>query len=226
MCATELLDNSDHVGANIPEVAPVVYSLSYRLVKRVIDLAGSILGILILLPLLVLVAILIKLTSPGPIIYAYDEIGLSGKRFRCYKFRTMVIDADNQFDSLKNLNEMTGPVFKLSRDPRITKLGVLLRKYSIDELPQLWCVIKGDMSIVGPRPALPREWEQYRPWQRRRLSVTPGITGMWQAYGRNQVDDFDQWVQLDLDYIDNWSVWLDIKIMFRTVIVVLRGTGI
>jgi len=137
----------------------------------------------------------------------------------------MAANADETKPQLATLNEMRGPVFKMGNDPRITRLGRFLRKYSIDELPQLWSVLKGDMSLVGPRPAGPHEWEKYEPWQRRKLSVTPGITCLWQVSGRNKINDFNEWVKLDLEYIDNWSLWLDLKILLRTVVVVLRGTG-
>jgi lipopolysaccharide/colanic/teichoic acid biosynthesis glycosyltransferase len=206
--------------------APVVFTFAYRVVKRAFDILVAALGLIFLSPAFLVVWILVRLTSPGSGFYAYDETGLGGRQFRCYKFRTMIADADALIPQLSNLNEMKGPVFKMRNDPRITRVGRFLRKYSIDELPQLWCVVWGDMSLVGPRPALPREWEQYEAWQRRRLTVTPGMTGMWQAYGRNQIDDFDKWVRLDLQYIDRWSLWLDAKIIARTVLVVLRGTGI
>ena len=140
------------------------------------------------------------------------------------KFRSMVTDAEKIKEKLAHMNEMDGPVFKIKRDPRITKVGRFIRKTSIDELPQLFNIIAGDMSMVGPRPPLPSEVEQYEPWQRRRLSVKPGLTGLWQVSGRNQVD-FDEWMQLDLAYIDNWSLWMDVKILFRTVPAVLFHRG-
>jgi len=180
---------------------------------------------LILSPVLLIVGLLVKLTSPGPVFYPWNVIGRDGRPFRGYKFRTMVQNADALKAELAHQNEMAGPVFKMKNDPRITPVGRVLRKYSIDELPQLWSVLKGDMSLVGPRPAGPLEWEQYEPWQRRKLSVTPGITCLWQVNGRNRISDFDEWVKLDLYYIDNWSLSLDIKILCRTILVVLRGTG-
>ena len=218
--------SNDSCNFGIVADAATVHSIGYRFVKRFIDVLVSFLGLLILAPLFLFIGILIRLTSNESVFYAYDEIGRGGKQFRCYKFRTMVPNADALLEKMMHMNEMNGPVFKMRDDPRITKFGCLLRKYSVDELPQLWCVLRGEMSLVGPRPAMPREWEQYEPWQRRRLSVTPGITGMWQAYGRNQVSDFDKWAKLDLGYIDNWSLWLDMKILLRTAMVVLRGTGV
>lgn len=203
----------------------VVNGFSYRVIKRSLDIAGAGLALLILSPFLLLVGLLVKSTSPGPVFYPWNVIGRCGQPFRGYKFRTMVQNADELKAELQSKNEMNGPVFKMKDDPRITPLGRILRKYSIDELPQLWSVLKGDMSLVGPRPAGPHEWEKYESWQRRRLNVTPGITCLWQVNGRNRISDFNQWVKLDLWYIDNWSLSLDIKILCRTVLVVLRGTG-
>ncbi len=148
-----------------------------------------------------------------------------GRKFIFYKFRTMVIDAEAKLKNLLKYNEMVGPVFKMADDPRITKAGKWLRKFSLDELPQLWNVFKGDMSLVGPRPPLPHEVEKYDAWQRRRLSMRPGITCLWQIGGRNQISDFKDWMKLDLDYIDNWSLMLDVKILFKTIPVVLFGIG-
>ena len=142
-----------------------------------------------------------------------------------YKFRTMVENAEAKLHELLAYNEMEGPAFKMKNDPRITKAGKILRKFSIDELPQLWNVLKGDMSLVGPRPPIPSEVDKYEPWQRRRLSMRPGITCLWQVSGRNKIVDFDDWMRLDLEYIDNWSLWLDCKILFKTAPVVLFGIG-
>ena len=206
--------------------APSVKRFEYRLIKRGLDILGASIGLLILSPLFLLVAILIKLSSPGPIFYSWNVIGRGGKPFRGYKFRTMVKNADELKAQLLEHNEMIGPVFKMKNDPRVTRLGRCLRKFSIDELPQLWSVLKGEMSLVGPRPAGPHEWEKYEPWQRRKLSVTPGITCLWQISGRNKINYFDDWVKRDLEYIDNWSLWLDFKILLKTVVVVFRGTGI
>ena len=205
--------------------SPVIHRFAYRSLKRATDITIAGLGLVLLLPLFFLVGLLVKLTSAGSVFYEWDVIGRGGRPFRGYKFRSMVQDADQIKDQLVEKNEMTGPVFKMGDDPRITLIGRILRKYSIDELPQLWSVLKGDMSLVGPRPAGPHEWDAYGPWQRRKLSVTPGITCLWQVSGRNKIRDFDQWVRLDLEYIDNWSLWLDFKILLKTVSAVLRGTG-
>jgi len=206
-------------------LSPLAYRLQYSVVKRSTDALLAAIGLILLAPLFLLLAVLIKLTSTGPILYAWDVIGRGGRPFRGYKFRTMVIGADALKPQLNHKNEMTGPVFKMRADPRIMPVGRFLRKYSLDELPQLWSVLKGDMSLVGPRPAGRQEWQHYEPWQRRKLSVTPGITCLWQVSGRNRVSDFDEWVRMDLDYIDHWSLWLDLRILLRTVAVVLRGTG-
>ena len=196
-----------------------------RVAKRTIDLAGSLLGLLLLTPLFVLVAVLVKLTSRGPVFFAQDRCGLGGQVFRFYKFRTMCADAETRKAELAHLNEMEGPAFKLKRDPRITRFGRLLRKLSIDELPQLWNVLRGDMSLVGPRPPLPDEVERYTNDQAQRLSVVPGITGLWQVSGRSLIADFDTWLQLDLQYARRWTLWLDLKILAKTVIVVLLTRG-
>ena len=205
---------------------PIVYSFQYRVLKRAFDILGASIGLVVLCPLLLLVGILIKMTSFGPVFYPWDVPGRGGRPFRGYKFRTMVANADELKDQLMAQNEMRGPAFKIKNDPRITPFGRILRKYSIDELPQLWNVIKGDMSLVGPRPPGPHEWEKYEPWQRIKLSVTPGMTCLWQVSGRNKILNFDEWVKLDLEYINHWSLWLDLKILYRTVVIVLKGTGI
>jgi lipopolysaccharide/colanic/teichoic acid biosynthesis glycosyltransferase len=204
---------------------PLVGCFRYQVVKRGLDILGSGIGLIILSPLFLLVGILVKLTSSGPVFYAWDVVGRCGRPFRGYKFRTMIANADELKAQLDTKNEMNGPVFKIKKDPRVTPFGRILRTFSIDELPQLWSVLKGDMSLVGPRPAGALEWENYEPWQRRKLSITPGMTCLWQVNGRNMINDFDEWVKLDLEYIDNWSLWLDFKILYRTVLVVLMGTG-
>jgi exopolysaccharide biosynthesis polyprenyl glycosylphosphotransferase len=192
--------------------------------KRGLDIAVSALCFLLLAPILVVIAIAVKLDSRGPIFYASDRIGKKGRVFRCFKFRTMVADAEAQRSALMHMNERDGILFKLANDPRITCVGRILRKYSLDELPQFFNVLIGDMSIVGPRPPIASEVREYKLGHLRRLSVTPGITGLWQVQGR-QDPSFDSYVSLDLSYIENWSLWLDIKIMVRTVGVVLAGTG-
>jgi exopolysaccharide biosynthesis polyprenyl glycosylphosphotransferase len=192
--------------------------------KRVLDVAVSLLLLLLSLPVIVVAALAIKVTSPGSVVFKQQRIGLNGRIFTLYKFRTMIEDAHERRSEVRHLNEMTGPVFKVKLDPRITSVGRILRKFSLDELPQLWNVLKGDMSLVGPRPPIPEEVRSYHRWQRRRLSMKPGLTCLWQVNGRNNVD-FDRWMQLDLQYIDNWSPSLDLKILLRTIPAVLLGRG-
>jgi len=197
-----------------------------RVLKHLIDFFGS-LALLILLALpLTLVALLIKLTSPGPVLFRQQRSGLNGQPFILYKLRTMVTNAEQLKHELAAMNEMSGPVFKLSKDPRVTPLGKILRKFSIDELPQLYNVLRGEMSLVGPRPLPVDEVKRFNDLaHRRRLSMKPGLTCLWQISGRNNVNDFKDWVRLDLEYIDNWSLWLDLKILWRTVPIVLTGAG-
>jgi len=192
--------------------------------RRFFDLVGSLSLLVILSPLFCLITLLIRLDSPGPVIYRQIRSGVNGRKFAFYKFRSMVERAEERQEALAAYNLMNGPVFKMRNDPRITRVGRFLRKTSLDELPQLINVLKGDMSFVGPRPPIPEEVEKYEGWQRRRLSMKPGITGLWQVSGRNQID-FDQWMKLDLEYIDNWSLWLDFKIILKTIPVVLMGKG-
>ena len=193
--------------------------------KRSLDVVAAAVLLLALAPVFVVVALAVRLSSPGPILYRWSVVGLEGKPFTGYKFRTMVVNADALKAQLAAGNEMSGPVFKIKHDPRITPVGRCLRKFSLDELPQLWIVLNGDMSLVGPRPPLETEWQHFQPWQRRKLSVRPGITCLWQIAGRNEISDFDRWVRLDLEYIDHWSLWLDLKILLLTIPAVIRGTG-
>jgi len=196
------------------------------LVKSLIDRLGALLGLLLLSPLLLAVAIGIKLTSPGPVIFMQQRAGKHGRPFKMYKFRSMRTGAELEQDRLKNLNQMSGPVFKIVDDPRITPLGRWIRRTSIDELPQLLNVLLGHMSLVGPRPLPLYEVENFElTAHRRRLSMKPGLTCLWQISGRNNVREFSDWVKLDVEYIDNWSLWLDFVILVRTVPVVLLGTG-
>jgi exopolysaccharide biosynthesis polyprenyl glycosylphosphotransferase len=194
------------------------------LLRRMIDFVGSLLLISILSPLFLMITLLIRLDSPGPAIYRQVRCGLNGRKFTFYKFRSMVQGAEKQQSDLIAYNMMDGPVFKMKNDPRVTRVGRFLRKTSLDELPQLFNVLRGDMSFVGPRPPIPEEVEKYESWQRRRLSMRPGITGLWQVSGRNQID-FQRWMKLDLEYIDHWSLWLDFKILIKTILVVLWGKG-
>lgn len=199
--------------------------LGLLFLKRIFDFTASGIALIALSPLFLTVAVLIKTTSEGPVFFKQHRCGLYGRKFMFYKFRTMVVDAETKLKDILQYNEMEGPVFKMTNDPRVTKIGRWLRKFSIDELPQLWNVFKGDMSLVGPRPPLPREVENYDNWQRRKLSMRPGITCLWQASGRNKIADFKEWMRLDLEYIDNWSLALDFKILFKTIPVVLFGVG-
>jgi len=193
-------------------------------VKRLFDIVFSFIALIILAPIFAIVAIMIKATSKGPVFFKQERGGLNGRKFMLYKFRTMVVDAEAKLKDVLAYNEMDGPVFKLTNDPRLTKVGKFLRKFSVDELPQLWNVLKEDMSIVGPRPPIPAEIDKYANWQRRRLSMMPGITCLWQVKGRNNID-FEAWMRFDLEYIDNWSLWLDCKIILQTIPVVLFGIG-
>ena len=192
--------------------------------KRVIDLTLALVLFLVTLPIQILAALAILLTSGFPILFRQVRCGLNGRHFTLPKFRTMEPGSEERLSEVSHLNEMTGPVFKVRRDPRMTAVGKILRRLSIDELPQLWNVIVGDMSLVGPRPPLPEEVSHYEPWQRRRLSMKPGLTCLWQVSGRSEVD-FDRWMALDLKYIDTWSPLLDLKILLKTVPAVLSGRG-
>jgi len=194
-------------------------------VKRVVDFILSAVFLVLLIPLFVLVGALIGLTSQGPVFFVQDKVGHNKRRFRMYKFRTMKKEAEILQEELEGLNEVEGPVFKINNDPRITKIGKILRKTSIDELPQLVNVLKGDMSLVGPRPLPLRDYKRFQKnWQKRRVSVKPGITGLWQVCGRNDLS-FDQWIELDMEYIDHWSLFLDFKILMKTIPAVLSGKG-
>ena len=192
--------------------------------KRALDICGALVGIAIFGIPMLLITLAIKLTSKGPVLFRQKRAGINHRTFDIFKFRTMVVDAEDRKEELAELNEVDGPVFKIRKDPRVTRLGSFLRKYSLDELPQFFNVLFGDMSLVGPRPPIPAEVEDYEWWQRRRLSMKPGITCLWQVSGRNDIG-FDQWMRLDLAYIDNWSLWLDIKLLFKTVPAVVLGRG-
>src|SRR5262249_29880127 len=172
--------------------------------------------------LLALIALVVRVTSGSPVLYHWHVVGQHGRDFRSYKFRTMVPNADALKPLLLSENTMTGPVFKIRNDPRVTPAGRFLRRYSLDELPQLWGVVRGDMSLVGPRPPLQSEYARFTDAQKLKLAVKPGITCLWQVSGRNEIRDFDEWLRLDLEYINSWSLWLDVKILLRTIATVIR----
>ena len=201
------------------------HQYAYRMVKRIFDVVASAIALVLLSPLFLILAIAIKIDDPnGPVFYTQTRDGKNGKTFQIIKFRSMISNADKLLARLKNQNEVEGAMFKMKNDPRITRVGRFIRKYSLDELPQLINVIGGSMSIVGPRPPLISEVEQYTDYDKQRLMVVPGCTGMWQVGGRNDVD-FDEMVRLDLTYIQNRSVWLDLKIMFETVKIMIVPNG-
>jgi exopolysaccharide biosynthesis polyprenyl glycosylphosphotransferase len=228
-----IADMSDHVEYLRPRRVGDQIALSLRapndhlmslVAKSVLDRTAAAIGLVLLSPLLVVVAVMIRLGSRGPAIFRQERSGRDGRPFRIYKFRTMVVDAEERLDSLRALNEGAGPLFKLRRDPRITRLGRVLRRTSIDELPQLINVVKGDMSLVGPRPALPAETSQYSEWVWRRLHVKPGLTGLWQVSGRSALS-WEESVRIDLQYVNNWNLRLDFSILARTVRAVLARNG-
>ena len=192
------------------------------IVKRVFDIAISLLALIMLSPVFIFVAVWIRLNDGPPVLFRQTRIGHNGRRFHVVKFRTMVPEAEDMLADLEASNEIQGPAFKVTDDPRLTKTGAVLRRTSLDELPQFFNVLRGEMSVVGPRPPLPDEVAGYDVWHRRRLSMKPGITGLWQVAARRE-QEFDRWVVLDLDYIDRWSLWLDLKIMVRTVPAMLQG---
>jgi exopolysaccharide biosynthesis polyprenyl glycosylphosphotransferase len=224
MATSEFSKKVSVLESDLPASGSRVFWHGALALKRLLDLAFSSLLLLALTPLLVLIAIAIKLDSPGPVLYRSERIGKKGRVFTCLKFRTMVRDADRRLAEVMPLNEREGVLFKIGNDPRITRLGRWLRKYSLDELPQFFNVLRGEMSVVGPRPPLASEVRKYKLDHLRRLQVTPGITGLWQVQGR-QDPSFDSYVSLDLTYIENWSLWLDLWIVLRTVGVVAAGTG-
>ena len=215
---------------NFGDFTVVTYSAfhsSYKrqLIKRLMDIAGGLAGSALTLVLMPFLAVAIKLDSPGPVLFSQTRIGRNGRRFKIYKFRSMYADAEARKKELERENQVKGLMFKMENDPRVTKVGRFLRKTSLDEFPQFFNVLLGDMSLVGTRPPTEDEFEKYNLYYRRRISMTPGLTGMWQVSGRSDIDDFDEVVKLDLKYIDNWSLTLDLKILARTVAVVLFGKG-
>ncbi|MBS6396155.1 MAG: sugar transferase [Clostridiales bacterium] len=215
---------------NLEQYHVVAFSsrlFDYRMViaKRVMDIMGAVIGLVLTLLVGIVLAPILLLESPGPLIFHQKRVGVNGRMFDFYKFRSMYADAEERKKELMAQNEMNGLMFKMDNDPRITKVGAFIRKTSIDELPQFWNVLKGDMSLVGTRPPTVDEYEQYSYYQKRRISFRPGITGLWQVSGRSDIKDFDEVVKLDLEYIDNWSILLDLKIIFKTVLIVFRGSG-
>ena len=194
------------------------YNIMYNLTKRVIDVLGSLIGIILLSPIFFVVSVLIKIDSKGPIVFSQIRVGKDGREFKMYKFRSMVVNAEELKKKLLEQNEMSGPMFKMKDDPRITKIGKFIRKTSIDELPQLINVLKGEMSLVGPRPSLPKEVEKFEPWMRKRLEVKPGLTCYWQVSGRNNID-FNDWMKLDIKYVEERNIYIDIKLIFKTFFV-------
>ena len=212
----------------LPEIVlrPRHFDSDALFAKRMFDIVVSAGLLLMLSPIFVMIALAIKLTTPKlPVLYPWRVIGYKGRLFTGYKFTTMAADADDRKVELMHLNQMSGPVFKIKEDPRITPFGKFLRRFSLNELPQLWSVLKGDMSLVGPRPAYPNELVRYELWHKRKLCVQPGVTCLWQIRGRNKISNFDDWVRMDFEYIDNWSLWLDCRIILRTVWAVVAGTG-
>ena len=195
------------------------------LIKRIMDLAGSFIGLLFTLAVLPFIALAIKLDSPGPIFFSQIRVGLNGRKFKLFKFRSMYTDAESRKGEFLAKNIHQGPIFKLENDPRITRVGHFLRRTSLDELPQFWNVLKGDMSLVGTRPPTPDEVEQYQAWHYRRISIRPGMTGLWQISGRNKVRNFDRIVEMDLRYISKWTIWLDLKILLKTLWIVWQPSG-
>lgn len=201
--------------------SPIPYKADQLFVKRILDIVISATSLVLLFPLFLLMAVVIKLTSPGPVLYPWRVVGRNNREFLGYKFRSMVVNADQMKADLIPFSEMTGPTFKMKNDPRVTPLGRVLRKFSLDELPQLWSVLKGDMSLVGPRPAARSELERFEFWQRRKLSIKPGMICLWHVKGKPQ--DFNEWARLDLEYIEHWSIWLDLEILLKTIPYMLLG---
>ena len=213
----EVKMNREELNLN-SEVIITDITIGYKFFKRVIDVVCSLVGLLVLSPVLIIISILIKLESDGPIIFSQDRIGYEGQKFKMYKFRSMVVNAEELKKKLSEQNEMSGPMFKMKNDPRVTKVGKFIRKTSIDELPQLINILKGEMSLVGPRPSLPKEVKEFEPWMMERLEVKPGLTCYWQVSGRNSIN-FEDWMKLDIKYVRERSFWGDIKLILKTVFV-------
>lgn len=216
---------SDFGGYYVVRYAPEAFDPYMMTAKRIMDICGSVIGLCVTAVVTVFLAPVLLIESPGPLFFSQIRIGKNGRKFKMYKFRSMYADAEQRKKELMEKNEMNGLMFKMKDDPRVTKVGKFIRKTSIDELPQFWNILKGDMSLVGTRPPTLDEFEKYEARHKRRLSIVPGLTGLWQASGRSDITDFEDVVNLDLEYIDNWSIWLDIKIILKTVGVVFKGKG-
>jgi len=228
MNSTSLLPcnlGSDDQNSETLVFSPAWSSPVQRAIKRTMDVVASSLLLVLLSPLFLVLAWLVKRSSPGPVFYRWYVAGEGGRPFMSYKFRSMYANADEVKAQLAHLNEMRGPAFKITGDPRITPLGRWIRKYSLDELPQLYSVLKGDMSLVGPRPPLVNEYEIFTERQKQKMRVKPGLTCVWQVNGRNRISDYDDWVRLDLEYIRTFSLWLDVRILLKTVAAVVHGSG-
>ncbi len=218
------VDVDDLGGVPLVGVREIGFERGALLIKRGIDVVGAVVGLVLGSPLLALIGTAIRLDSPGPIVFRQTRVGIAGKTFEMYKFRSMHEEAEAELEQLRELNEADGPIFKMRDDPRLTRVGRFLRRTSLDELPQLWNVLRGEMSLVGPRPPLPAEVARYMEWHKKRLEVRPGMTALWQVSGRSTLS-FDEGVLLDVYYIENWSLWLDFKILLRTIPKVLFGDG-
>lgn len=219
-----LADDSRITAMIQSHVSPLSRHWLHTFAKRSLDVIGASLGLVLLAPLVLVTALAIKLESRGPVLFTQQRVGRDGKLFKLYKFRSMVDGADAQKATLAAKNEYSGVAFKIRADPRVTRIGRFIRKFSIDELPQLLNILKGEMSLVGPRPVVVAEALRYQPWQLRRFAATPGLTCLWQVSGRSNIS-FDDWMRLDLAYIDRWSLWLDLKLILKTVRVVLTAEG-
>jgi exopolysaccharide biosynthesis polyprenyl glycosylphosphotransferase len=221
--AQSCIDNLDNIP--ILTLTSIPIDQTQLLIKRLIDIILSTIILIIITPLFPIIAIIIKLNDNGPVFFIQERVGLNKRLFKLIKFRTMVVNAENVINEIEKLNEVSGPVFKIKNDPRLTRIGKFLRRTSLDELPQFFNVVKGEMSLVGPRPLPVRDYQCFdQNWHRRRFSVRPGITCLWQVKGRSDIP-FEKWMELDMEYIDNWSIWLDLEILARTIPAVIRGSG-
>jgi exopolysaccharide biosynthesis polyprenyl glycosylphosphotransferase len=216
--------DSEDSSAEIVETQPKRFSWQYEKIKRCLDLVVAVSSLVLASPLILLLAALIKLDSRGPLFFGQMRVGRNGQVFKMYKFRSMCANAENMLDELTEKNKAKGHMFKIDDDPRVTRVGKWIRRLSLDEIPQLFNVITGEMSLIGPRPPLPHEVKEYEPWQFRRLEAAPGISGLWQVKRGSEIS-FDEMVNLDIEYIDNWSLWMDIAIIIKTIPAMMRGQG-